>query len=443
MIEHYPIQLIALDETTQQALELASLSKFDQILKSDLEKLSSVLVGDHHHILVLSHLSDKIAERVINELGNSEDPIIILPDTVRETEELKQLLLGGTRVILAPSDTLLSISLSHTLEIIQSLFYGNKTENEIDLDHSDIYEVIRKSTITELHESSGTDLSTTMMRLFNLPRRLDDVAGAIILFTVHEDRLILEISEAMDVAEAQLPDEAYVLFATRNNTSDLQSGTITALISRYYDFEQDLQKEINQSSSYFGKVSVIVDAFAQGVINGQEADLLAERNNLDTGDVNAVYAMIYEQPRETVKLIKMLADEKIESSRKIEAVADVIIDESVNLDIAEALVDTNQLPVDDILTIVDLKREGKLPLQSVEIPSKLKDKYADLKLARSADTLVLINKDDLHQESSGMTTVETNELKLYEKSGVKWYVGKDLPEAEIDLFVEAYQEQEK
>ena len=382
MIENYPIQLIALDETAQQALELASLSKFDHILKSDLEKLSSVLVEDHHHILILSQLSDKIAETVISELSNSEDPIIILPDTVWETEELKQLLLGGMRVILSPSDTLLSISLSHTLEIIQSLFYGNETENEIVLEHSDIYEMIWKSTITELHESSGTDLSTTMMRLFNLPRRLDDVVGAIILFTVHEDRSILEISEALDVAEAQLPDEAYVLFTTRNNTSDLKSGSITVLISRYYDFEQDLQKEINQSSSYFGKVSVIVDAFAGGVINGQEADLLAERNSLDTGDLKVIYTMAYEQPEETVKLIKMLADEKIESSRKIEAVADVIIDESVDLDVAEALVDTNQLPVDDILAIVDLKREGKLPLQSVEMPSDLKGKYADLKLAR-------------------------------------------------------------
>jgi vacuolar-type H+-ATPase subunit F/Vma7 len=439
MTQHYPIQLITLDEVAHQALELASLSKFDQILKSDLEKLSSVLVKDHHHILVLSQLTEKIAEIVTRELGNSEDPIVILPDTVQETEELKQLLLSGIRVIIAPSDTLLSISLSRILEIIQSLFYGNETESEIDLEHSDIYEVIQKGTTTELHESSGTDLSTTMMRLFNLPRRLDDVAGAIILFTVHEDRSILEISEAMDVAEAQLPEESYVLFATRNNSSDLQSGTITALISRYYDFEQDLQKEIDQSSSYLGKASVIVDAFAQGVISGQEADLLAERNSLDTGDVKAIYTMLYEQPEETAKLIKMLADEKIDQSRKIEAVADVIVDESVNIDIAGALVDMKQLSVDDILTIVDLKKEGKLPLQSLEIPGDLKGEYADLKLARSADTLVLLAQNDLRKEESGTLSVKTDELKVYEKDGVEWYVSKNLEQDVIDAFVGEYE----
>ncbi len=438
-MQHYPIQVISLDETAHQALDLAELSKFDQILRSSFEKLSSVMIGEYHHIVVLSQLTDKIAEKMISELSHSEDPIVILPSSVRDREEVKQLLLGGIRVIIAPSDTLLSISLSHALEIIKSIFYGNETENEIDLDHSDIYEVIKKSTITEFHKSSGTDLSTTMMRLFNIPQGLDDVAGAIILFTAHEDRSILEISESMDIAETKLPEEAYVLFATRNNTFDLQNATITCLISRYYNFELDLQKEINESESYLGKVSVIVDAFAQSVVTGDEADLLADRNGLNLNDMNAIYTVAYTQPMETVKLIEMLVDETIDSNRKIEAIADVVLKESVNIDIAEALANMQQLPINDILSIVDLKKEGKLPLQSVEMPADLKGNYSHIGLARSADTLVLLGQDELEKEGDETFIVKTDDLILYEKDGVEWFVSKKLGQEEIDAFVGEYE----
>ena len=299
--------------------------------------------------------------------------------------------------------------------------------------------MIRKSTITEFHESQGTEPSMTMMKLFNIPQRLDDAAGALILFDVHEDRPILEIAEAMDVAEEKLPKEAYILFETRNTVTDLQSVTIVCLISRYYDFEGSLQKEINESESYLGKMSVILDAYAQGILSGEEADFMGERNGLDTGDLNSVYKVVYTEPSETVKLIGILADEKIETDIKIEIVAEMVIDESVNLDIIDALVSAYSLSTDDILSMIDIKREGKLPLKKVEIPKGLKERYPHLGLTKSAETLVLLDQSDLHKEESGTLTVKTDELKVYEKDGVEWYVSKSLKPDVIDAFVGEYE----
>ena len=164
--------------------------------------------------------------------------------------------------------------------------------------------MIRRGTITELQKSEGTDIPTTMMRLLNTAQGYDDAAGAIFLFALHEDSSLMEISESMDIAEDKLPKEAYILFESRNTVTDLQSVIITAHVSRYYDFEGSLQQEINESESYMEKMSVIVDAFAQGILTEDEADLMAERNGLNIRDLNNIYRIVYTQSAETVDSVK-------------------------------------------------------------------------------------------------------------------------------------------
>ena len=70
--------------------------------------------------------------------------------------------------------------------------------------------------------------------------------------------------------------------------------------------------------------------------------------------------------------------------------------------------------------------------------NELRDKYPNLTLVKSADTLVLLNKDDPLKESSGIMTIETNELTLYEKNGVEWFVGKNLGQDKVDNFIGEY-----
>jgi len=314
---------------------------------------------------------------------------------------------------------------------------------EIAVDHEDMYAVIGGGTLTEFYEGSGADASVTTMKALNVPEGFSDVSGAYILYDIHEDFPIMEIMEAMEIVENLLPEDSGIIFGTRNTHTTMKYVKVTCMISRTFDFKRELQQKIDDGETYMDKLAVIVDAFAEGSVTGEEADFLAERNSLDKKDLNTVYTVAYTQPIETVKLMQMVRDGNLSNERKEEAIADVWIDTNIDPNILEEIAMTKALSVDNIIEIARLKKEGKLPLQSMEMKSELKDAYPDLTLAKSADTLVLLKKDTLNKESSGVLTVEENNLKGYERNDLLWFVAKDMAKEEIDVFVREYGPQEK
>ena len=435
MTKLYPIQVIALDKAAHKALDLSELSKFDEVLKSDVIHVSSVAVSDYHQIFVLSEWEESIMDELTDELYRAKEPIVLLSDILQETDYLKRLLLTGSRVIFSPSDSLVSVSLSQTLKTLELMFYGNGTEMEIAVDHQDIYTILKAGTISEFYESFGSDMGTTMMRVMNVPKRFNDVVSAYVLFEICEDFPIMEIAEAMNIVEEDIPEDSDIIFATRNTTTDENNIKITCLMSHYYDFVKSLQKEIQKAESYFDKVSVMVDAYAENALNGEEVEQLAKKNNLHMKDIEAIYRIAYRQPEEMVELLLMMQDEKVHIRRKIEAIADVVIQGNVNPNVAEEIAKMQKLSIDDILLVMKVKEEGKLPLQSIELDSKLKDKYPDLRVSKSADTFVLLKESEIHNEYNGMATVDEDELTRYENNGIVWFVSKKIKVNDIETFI--------
>jgi hypothetical protein len=439
MTKLYPIQVIALDKTAHQALDLVELSKFDEMLKSDTTHLSSVAVSDYHQIFVLSELEDTTMDGLNEELFRAKEPIVLLPDILKETNNLKRLLLTGTRVIFSPSESLVSVSLSRTLKKLELMFYGNGTETEIAVDHQDIYAMLKAGTISEFYESSGSDMGTSMMRVMNVPRRFRDVVSAYVLFEMCEDFSIMEIAEAMNMVEEDLSEESDIIFATRNTTTDENYVKITCLMSHYYDFANSLQKEIRKADSYFDKVSVIVDAYAENALNEEEVEQLAHKNSLHMKDIEAIYRVAYRQPEDMVVLLRMMQDKNVDTQRKIEAIADVVVEGNVDPNVAEEIAKMQKLSIDDILLVMKVKEEGKLPLQRIEVNNKLKDKYPDFRVSKSADTFVLLKESEIHKESNGMTTVNEDELTRYENDGIVWFVSKKIKVNDIETFMGEFQ----
>jgi hypothetical protein len=439
MTKLYPIQVIALDKTAHQALDLADLSKFDEMLKSDIAHLSSVAVNDYHQIFVLSELEDTTMDGLNTELFSAKEPIVLLPDSLKETDNVKRLLLAGTRVIFSPSESLVSVSLSQTLKKLELMFYGNGTEMEIAVDHQDIYAILKAGTISEFYESSGSDMGTSMMRVMNVPRRFRDVVSAYVLFEMCEDFSIMEIAEAMNIVEEDLSEESDIIFATRNTTTDENYVKITCLMSHYYDFANALQKEIRKAESYFDKVSVIVDAYAENALNEEEVEQLAHKNSLHMKDIEAIYRVAYRQPEDMVALLRMMQNENVDTQRKIEAIADVVIYGGMDPNVAEEIAKMQKLSIDDILLVMKVKEEGKLPLQRIELSNELKDKYPDLRVSKSADTFVLLKESEIDKESNGMTTVDEDELTRYENDGVVWFVSKKIKVNDIEIFMREFQ----
>ena len=121
-----------------------------------------------------------------------------------------------------------------------------------------------------------------------------------------------------------------------------------------------IQEEITECDTYLQRVAVIVDAFAEGSITGEEADTIADKNALAKQDLGAIYNVTYEQQAEIVTLMRMIQDEKISDTRKIEAIADVVINESVDTNVAEEIANMQKLSIDEILSVIQLKRDDGL-----------------------------------------------------------------------------------
>ena len=114
------------------------------------------------------------------------------------------------------------------------------------------------------------------------------------------------------------------------------------------------------AESYLDKVSVIVDAYAGDIITEEEVQLLATRNSLYMQDVKVIYHVAYTQPLETVQLLKTMQDEKNNTEQKIEAIADVVIEGNVDIDIAEEIAVLEKLSIDEIHSVIQHKREEEV-----------------------------------------------------------------------------------
>lgn len=436
MNEIYPIQLIALDKSAHQALDLAEPAHFAQTVKTDIPALFQKLVSGYRQVLVLSTLPDDETETLFNALREMEEPVVLLPESYQGSEVLKLLALGGVRVVLAPSDSLTSVSLSQALRLLEALLYGNDPENEMVVAHEDIYAVIPRGSVCELQESTGANLSLATLRMCNDPKGYQSVAGAYVLYYVAGEVPVMEISEAMEAVEGRLPEDAALIFGTRNTSGD--AVRIVCLLSRRYDFAQDISERMKQRETYLEKLTVLVDAFIDGEIDVDEAEYLANAHHLAFKDVGTMYSLMHTQPEATVALLQRLQDDSRDLQSKVEMLADAVYEENVNITIAEGLVHLYALPLDSVLEAIRIKREGKMPLHGIELSESVRHKFPHLVVAKSEDTVVLLARDEPTEEGSGILSVDAESLTRYRKDDLEWLVSRKVTPEDAEAFIKEY-----
>ena len=355
MTNLYPVQVIALDIVAHQAVDLAELQHFTEVQKIERKELAARAIQEQHQILVLSDISIPILNEIYSELSEMEDPIMLLPKREQDDKAIKELILLGVRVVFAPSDTIVSFSLSQILKTLEMIFYGQNSKNEIVTDHKDIYTVLGKSTVTEFYESDGDNMSTVMMNALNTPRGFSDVTGVLALFEVSEDYPIIDVAEAMDILEELMPEECGIIFETRNTHNKNDYVKIICMVSHHIDFTKGLQKQINNAESYLNKASVIIDAAYEGSITYEEVQYLAAKNNISIKDLDTLYTIVYVDTADTVKLMRLLRDESISIEEKEEAVALALMETSMESNFLEELALTHKLSMDNIMAIKEHK----------------------------------------------------------------------------------------
>ncbi len=436
-MKRYPIQVITFDEVSHRAVDMAEIEKFDSVSKVEPKQLSSAIIEDYHQILVLEKPTEETIHQIAEQFETMNEPIAIVPDAYRESEEVKNMLLMGIGVILCESEPLTSLSLANMLNKIDLVFYTADEDADIRADHEDIYEVLGRGTLIESYEESGSDVSAVTLSLFNDPKGFKDAYGAYIIFEVHEDLPALKIAEAMEIAEGLIGEDAFIIFATRTNQREKESVKVSALISRLFNFKIQIQEAIDESTSYLSKASVIVDEYAKGTIDNNEADMMAKYNNIEFDDLKSVYNMAYEIPFQIVRAMRRSRDKSVSQERREEAMADLLMESDVDADILEEIALSHHLSIENILEIVKLKNDDKLPLIEVRTKLIFKDNQDNIRVGQSSGVPVLVFGDQVKQVK-GMDVVEADDLRIYEKDGNRWYVSKGFDDEKIDKLVGEY-----
>jgi hypothetical protein len=217
-MQTYPLQVIAMDRIAGQAVELAELTHFEEVGEALPSELAQKLVAGHRQVFVFSEVSDESVETLAQNFSQLEEFMVIVPQALETSEVVKQLVLMGARVFLAPSDTVLSLSLSQVLQALEKVFCPEGGEEEISVEQKDIYAVLGKGTVVDYYEESGGSLQSMIMRALNFPKGMHDIHDALALFEIPEEFLLTEISEApdiLDIMESILPEEIGIMFVTR------------------------------------------------------------------------------------------------------------------------------------------------------------------------------------------------------------------------------------
>jgi hypothetical protein len=440
MRQRYPLQVIALDTAAHQSIDLAELARFDKTIKAEIGQLPQLDTQGYRQIIVLSEFDADILDRIEGALSKLEEPIVLLPEQSLESKALKRLVLGDIRIFFASSDNLQSFALAHILKILETLFYCNDEESEVTTDYDDLYTVIGRGTITRCYEGRGSNLPVVTMETLNIPEGFKEATGVVTLFEIDANYPMLDVADALDLIEKRVPEECSLLFETRATQKDPSVSKLTCLVSRYVSYFAELQREIDRSETYFGKLAVIVDAFADGTLTGEEADFLANVNAIDKRDIEAIYTIVFTTTEELSKLMRMLRNTRLSTFEREAYIADMVKERTVDTGLLKEIILTHGLSLDRVAAMVELKNEGKLPINLIDLPDTLKERYPQLRLATASGTILLLTKEGYGQdEKSGLLYVTIDDLHTYEHKDTRIYYDKRLESTTVQAFLEAYE----
>lgn len=221
-----PIQLFALDPLARQALKYHPPLYFEEIIECDLVELQPK--NTHRQILLLSQLNSNTLALLLHKLDRCNDPIIILPESFSNSKELLQIATKA-RILLSPTDSLISLHLAETLKQLQIFLYSKNGISDIQIDQEDVYSCMQPNTISRILEHSGQDALSAIKTLTNHLSNFKSVTSLLLLFHLDMHTPLLDISNALAYLEESLTSEPLIIFGTQ--ISQINQIKITTLFT--------------------------------------------------------------------------------------------------------------------------------------------------------------------------------------------------------------------
>lgn len=346
------LRFVTLDETANQAAEMAALSNRCEIVDRtgkplDLER------GSMPTVFVVSRLDDETVGKLSTWQGRG---IVLFPEQGEGSALVERLL--GTSLVPVPVrlESLARLSVSHAVKSVETLFV-ERSEQDFSLGEEDPLDVLKPHMLNRFHYTEGRQLREAVLRMAHRVRGQRRKEGVAYILEVPANTTLFSLDEAIDVLEIAVPPEQPIFFAIRF-PKGLSHVRITACIASPTHAVSDIQSRIDAQPTYLGKTAVIVENFAEGKIDEKKMDELCRDNGIEPEDADRLYDIFYVRSDETVTLMQNLRTAR-NSEERIEAVARALADNFIDVRILEELSNLYRLPSDRIIDLANTLQNGE------------------------------------------------------------------------------------
>ncbi len=182
----------------------------------------------------------KLAEKGIADMKEECDSIVIIPNE-------KLLSIVDKKLSFKDAFRIVDNILIRAVGGMSAVILGHG-EDDINLDFADVKTVMshKGTALMGTGMATGEESAVEAMRKALNSPLLDDVSihgamGVLVHFNMHPDCSLFEISEAMNMVEEHVDEEAHVIFGTTSNENLEEGQVIVTIVAT--GFEKELQKE--------------------------------------------------------------------------------------------------------------------------------------------------------------------------------------------------------
>lgn len=347
------LRCMALDPNAEQALQI-SLSGDKDRLGIESFDISALATGeDAVNLIVSSHL-DNESVKLLDPLKQiTAKNILIYPDSEESAKLIKSIILSNIIPSPIQIESLTTLALSSTLDILIDILTEPKDE-DIIFGVENPTEIFRNEYFVSTWSQSGISIESCMLSTVRSVWEIQSAYGIAMVIHVHPEMTLITLDELLDLVESRISSNSKLYIVYKNDLSKEEKPYITLILSRYLPKNTSFQELLDKEEGYLSKVAMIIDWFNSGVINAVQAELLAKDNGIEPGDLEKVYNIVYEYPERVAETIKELR-EAPNDTFKIDIIAKSVKEGVVDTVILEELAYTHNLPIELIVKKVEME----------------------------------------------------------------------------------------
>lgn len=341
------IRFIALDNKAMQAIEACGNTISQRAFRADISNIPVIAQKDTISVMVSSALTQDLVNKVVGLSARSEYSMLVYPGGGEADEYSARLLTTGIVPVAVRRDSLVTISVSQTLEMIEDIF-GHGNDDDIIFTEEEPRKLIERGKYGFFVKEESRNIRDSALYLVRKHWELQSASAVALSLHLYPGTPLTVIDEVLDLIESRMEPSAKFYAECKFDLAEGERPSIVCMMSRYLPKGTSFQDEIDKAGSYLSKAAKIVDLYAREALSSAQANALATDNGIDPDDLQTLYMVAYRYNLEIVDLMRKLRNSSSNEER-VELVAQALKDEFIEPSILEELVFIYGLSVESVL----------------------------------------------------------------------------------------------